>query len=118
MSPKASALKIATMSRKEVAIALEWAREEGWNPAIHDASAFYTADPGGFLLGRLDGEPVATISAVRYGETFGFLGLYIVKISQIGYAPKTRGRWWLSMARGFLVAARFENAIRGSKSGR
>jgi len=31
------------------------------------------------LIGLLDGEPIACISAVRYGESFGFIGFYIVK---------------------------------------
>lgn len=66
-------------------MALEWAAREGWNPGVNDAACFYAADAGGFLVGELDGEPVAVISAVRYGAGFGFLGLYIV-------APSQRGR--------------------------
>ena len=67
------------MSRQQVDIAIQWAAAEGWNPGLHDAVCFYTADPNGFLIGLLGDEPIATISAVKYGETFGFLGLYIVK---------------------------------------
>ena len=73
------------MVREEVDLAIEWAAREGWNPGLHDAEAFYAADPGGFLVGLLDGEPVATLSAVRYGRDFGFMGFYIV-------APQHRGR--------------------------
>ena len=36
-------------------------------PANTDRYAFHAADPGGFLIGRLDGEPVVCISVVRYG---------------------------------------------------
>ncbi|MFB7267866.1 GNAT family N-acetyltransferase, partial [Streptomyces nojiriensis] len=43
------------------------------------------ADPEGFLVGRLDGEPVACISAVRYGGGFGFIGFYIAR-------PAVRGQ--------------------------
>lgn len=72
--------KIKRMSQKEVAeIAIEWAAKEGWNPGLYDAACFYAADPHGFLIGELDGEPVAIISAVAYDELFGFLGFYIVK---------------------------------------
>jgi len=71
---------IRTMSRDEVSsIAIELAVAEGWNPGWHDAEAFYVVDPDGFLVGTLDGEPIACISAVRYDDTFGFIGLYIVK---------------------------------------
>lgn len=67
------------MQREEVNLAIEWAATEGWNPGLHDADCFYAADPTGFLVGLLDEEPIATISAVKYGTSFGFLGFYIVK---------------------------------------
>lgn len=68
-----------TMTRSEVDFAIGLAAEEGWNPGIHDAECFYAADPTGFLIGLLDGEPISSISVVKYGDTFGFLGLYIVR---------------------------------------
>ncbi len=77
--------RVQTMSRAEVDLAIAWAAAEGWNPGLHDADSFVAADPEGFLLGELDGEPIASISVVRYGTGFGFLGLYIVK-------PGFRGR--------------------------
>jgi hypothetical protein len=73
------------MTRAEVAKAVDWAAAEGWNPGLHDADTFQAADPGGFWAGILDGEPVASISLVRYGAHFAFLGLYIVQ-------PACRGR--------------------------
>jgi ribosomal protein S18 acetylase RimI-like enzyme len=79
------AYTIRAMSRQELDLALDWAAAEGWNPGLHDADCFYEADPNGFLLGLLGNEPVATISMVRYGAGFGFLGFYIVK-------PEFRGK--------------------------
>lgn len=71
---------IRKMTREEVAaIAIEWAAMEGWNPGLQDGDAFYSADPDGFLVGMLHGEPIACISAVRYDDSFGFIGFYIVK---------------------------------------
>jgi len=92
-----SGLEIRRASEAELSIAIAWAQNEGWNPGIHDASRFYRADPQGFFIGWLAGEPVATISAVRYGREYGFLGLYIVE-------PRMRGRgygwqlWQAAMA--------------------
>jgi ribosomal protein S18 acetylase RimI-like enzyme len=80
----AAALAIRRMSEADLALALEWAAAEGWNPGLHDARSFYAADPDGFLLGELDGRPVGSVSAVRYGPAFGFLGLYIVKAEHRG----------------------------------
>jgi GNAT superfamily N-acetyltransferase len=68
------------MLSDEVELAIQWARQEGWNPGLHDAACFRAADPDGFFIGMLRDEPVGSISAVRYGEHFGFIGLYIVKL--------------------------------------
>lgn len=81
--------RIGVMSRAELDMALDWARAEGWNPGLHDADAFHAADPEGFLVGLLDGQPVACLSVVRYPGAFGFLGLYIVRPGQRG-----RGFGW------------------------
>ena len=83
MIDKNFTIRIAT--RAEVDIAVEWAAKEGWNPGFHDADCYYSADPNGFLIGFLGNEPIATISAIKYGNTFGFIGFYIVK-------PAYRGR--------------------------
>ena len=77
--------QIRVMTREEVDIAIAWAATEGWNPGLYDADCFYQADPNGFLIGLLGDEPIATISAVKYGDSFGFLGFYIVK-------PEYRGK--------------------------
>lgn len=70
---------VRRMNRKDVDLALDWAAAEGWNPGLADADAFYAADPNGFFVGELDGQPIAVGSAVAYDETFAFCGLYIVK---------------------------------------
>ena len=70
---------IRGMMPAEIGLAVDWAASEGWNPGLHDAECYAEADPHGFLIGVLDGEPVATISAIRYGASFGFLGFYIVR---------------------------------------
>ncbi len=76
---------IRTMTRQELDIAIDWAAAEGWNPGLYDADCFHAADPNGFFVGLLGDQPVATVSVVKYGDTFGFLGFYIVK-------PEYRGR--------------------------
>ena len=71
--------RITTITRSELGLAVDWAAAEGWNPGLHDAKCFYAADSSGFLMGLLAGEPVATLSAVKYGKTFGFVGFYRVR---------------------------------------
>lgn len=70
---------IRRMRREEMDLAVDWAAMEGWNPGLYDADCFYNTDPNGFFVGLLDDEPIGCISAVAYGESFGFLGFYIVK---------------------------------------
>ncbi|HQM46448.1 MAG TPA: GNAT family N-acetyltransferase [Smithellaceae bacterium] len=72
-------LKIRSMTRKEVDLAIEWAAQEGWNPGLHDAECFYAADPHGFFLAEQDGEPVGCVSAVLYNKQFCFAGFYMVR---------------------------------------
>lgn len=72
-------LEIRTLREDEMHIALELARDEGWNPGLEDGRVFYAADPGGFFAGEVSGELVTVISAVRYGNEFGFIGFYICK---------------------------------------
>jgi predicted N-acetyltransferase YhbS len=86
------------MRREELPLALDWAAAEGWNPGLADAACFLAADPDGFLIADLAGEAVGCVSAVRYGDGFGFLGFYIVR-------PGFRGQghglalWRAAMAR-------------------
>jgi len=77
--------EVRRMRAEEVPLAIAWAKEQGWNPGLHDAHCFYEADHNGFFLGLLDGEPIATGSAVTYGDDFAFCGLYIVKEEYRGH---------------------------------
>jgi hypothetical protein len=93
-----SRLSIHPMTRAELDIGIGWAADEGWNPGLHDGDSFHATDPGGFLLGRLDGEPIGMVSAVKYGSGYGFIGFYIMR-------PAWRGQgnglalWQAAMAR-------------------
>jgi len=70
---------IRRMTSADLGLAVEWAAGEDWNPGLHDAEAFFSADPNGFFIAELNGEAVGCISAVAYDESFGFMGFYIVK---------------------------------------
>ncbi|WP_421996347.1 GNAT family N-acetyltransferase [Reyranella sp.] len=90
--------EIGVGSADDVQRMARWAANEGWNPGNTDAQAFFVTDPGAFLIGRLDGEPVTCISVVKYGQANGFLGFYIAR-------PVVRGKgrglptWDAGMAR-------------------
>lgn len=74
-----SDLQIRNLSPSEIAVAVDWAAAEGWNPGLSDAACFAIPDAKGFFVGEIDGEPVATVSCVNYDDRFAFLGFYIVR---------------------------------------
>ncbi len=76
---------IRRLSRAELDTVFQWSALEGWNPGLRDGDGFYAADPQGFFGGFAGGELVGSVSAVAYGQQYGFIGLYIVK-------PEFRGR--------------------------
>jgi GNAT superfamily N-acetyltransferase len=80
-----TSFRITQLSADELSLPIEWATAEGWDPGLHDQACFAVADPTGFHAGWIGDEPVATIAVVKYGATFAFLGLYIVK-------PEFRGQ--------------------------
>ncbi|MDK1288154.1 GNAT family N-acetyltransferase [Pseudoalteromonas umbrosa] len=88
---------IRAMTDDEIGIAIKWAAQEGWNPGHCDAKSYAIADPQGFMIGLLNDEPIAVISAIKYDDSFGFIGFYIVK-------PEYRGQgfgyriWQAAMA--------------------
>jgi hypothetical protein len=89
---------VRRMWPEEVELLRTWATAEGWNPGFHTGPCFLAADPWGFFVGELCGQPVSCISSVAYDDAFGFVGLYIVR-------PESRGRgyglqtWRAGMAR-------------------
>jgi ribosomal protein S18 acetylase RimI-like enzyme len=78
-------LQIARATAADWPIFESWAAGEGWNPGPADGGCFLAQDPEGFFLGRIDGRPVSAVSVVNYGESFSFLGFYLVH-------PDFRGR--------------------------
>lgn len=78
-SASTGSLSVAPATLGDWDLVRSWAAEEGWNPGLADAPAFFAQDPGGFFLGRVDGEPVSAISVVNYDEAYAFLGFYLVR---------------------------------------
>ena len=70
-------MTVRRMTMEELGTVLSWAAEEGWNPGLADAEAFYAADPDGFFVKTVEGTPVAAVSVVNHDNAQAFLGLYI-----------------------------------------
>lgn len=72
-------LVVRNMSRAEVDDLIDWAAAEGWNPGLHDAGLFWSADPAAFVAAELDGELIGGGAITSYDGAFGFMGLFIVR---------------------------------------
>lgn len=72
-------IDVRPATREEVEQIVAWAAEEGWNPSPHDADVYYRTAPESYFVALEDGDMVGGISAVPYGGTFGFIGLFIVE---------------------------------------
>ncbi|MEA2049037.1 MAG: GNAT family N-acetyltransferase [Campylobacterota bacterium] len=73
------ATEVRVLSIEEIQTLIDWAQQEGWNPGLHDSGIFHSVDPSGYFGAFVNGELVGGISAVRYDDTFGFIGFFIVK---------------------------------------
>ncbi|MER5468984.1 GNAT family N-acetyltransferase [Streptomyces sp. NPDC002685] len=78
-SPGPDGLVVSQATLDDWKVVGGWAAEEGWNPGLSDSASFFAQDPGGFFVGRVDGEPVSAISVVNYGADYAFLGFYLVR---------------------------------------
>jgi len=78
-------ITIRTLEQAELRTVLDWAADEGWNPGLHDADAFFAADPDGFLGLDVDGLLTVTVSIARYDGSFAFAGCYICRPDHRGH---------------------------------
>ena len=72
-------IRNATSAAEVRSVIIKLAELEGWRPAIDDPDIYYNTDPSGFFIGELDGKPIGSMSAVKYGQTYAFGGLLIVQ---------------------------------------
>ncbi len=78
-------ITVRVMTKNDLQIVRGWAVKEGWNPGKYEVDPLYAADPSGYKLLEIDGEPVASLASVKHSQNLAFLGLYIVK-------PEFRGK--------------------------
>lgn len=71
-------ISVKIMTKADLATALQWAEKEGWSPGLYELEALYTADPTGYFMLHVDGQPIASLACVRHSHQFAFLGLFIV----------------------------------------
>jgi len=75
----------ATVSNGGIDFIFNNAKREGWEPGLMDLNSFILIDPNGFFIAMKGVEIIGCVSGIRYDETYGFIGYYIV-------IPEQRGR--------------------------
>jgi hypothetical protein len=70
---------IGPMRVDELPVLGDWAEAEGWNPGRSDLAVAWGCHPEAFIALRFHGELVGAGSILPYGDTFGFMGLFIVR---------------------------------------
>ncbi|MCM1981645.1 GNAT family N-acetyltransferase [Lyngbya confervoides] len=59
-----------------------WALRENWNPGCHDLQVYQQQH--GLFVGTVDHQLVGSIAALRYADSFGFIGCYLVDTAYRG----------------------------------
>lgn len=59
-------------------IVLKAMAEEKWRPGLKDAECYLALDPSATLVGEVNGKPVCRVGVMKYGESYAFIGMYIV----------------------------------------
>jgi hypothetical protein len=72
-------IEVRNLYPDEIHIPIEWAREEGWNPGIHDGECEYPVDPEGWFCVLTNDMIIGVGAATNYDDNFSFMGYYIVK---------------------------------------
>lgn len=62
----------------DVELMRRWAVAEGWNPGIHDLDHAYANEPAAFVTLLRGAELVGGGTIVTHGNSFGFMGMFIV----------------------------------------
>lgn len=52
--------------------------KEQWRAGIKDAESILACDPTGSFVGELNGKPVGCLALIKYGDSFAFVGCFIV----------------------------------------
>lgn len=79
--------QVRRVSIDEWQAVLDWACQEKWDLGERDQMSFFNADPEGFFVGYLNGQPTASVSVVNHSSHYAHIGHYLVD-------PKQRGKGW------------------------
>jgi len=84
-NPMPPPFSIRPLTAGDIPQVTEWARAEGFCPGEGDVAIYRQTDRQGLWVGYLEGTPIGCIAGVRYSQSYGFIGLFLV-------TPEHRGQ--------------------------
>ncbi|MFC3800260.1 GNAT family N-acetyltransferase [Cohnella sp. GCM10012308] len=78
-------LRIRTLSGRDLSFAMKLKNIAGWNQTERDWQDYLFYDREGCFLAEYDGKEAGTLTTIRYGDRFGWIGMVLVH-------PEFRGR--------------------------
>ena len=79
------AIEWRLLRRSDVSGAFELSRIAGWNQTEADWLGYLALDAEGCMAAVVDGELAGTVTSIRYGEAFGWLGMLLVHPTHRGH---------------------------------
>ncbi|XP_022808406.1 uncharacterized protein LOC111345395 [Stylophora pistillata] len=75
---KSFEIRLITTEEEMQRFAIEPMAKEHWRPGLKDAECFLACDPTAALVGELNEKPIAIVRISKYGDSFAFIGAYLV----------------------------------------
>ena len=69
---------IRPLKDRDIPLVTKWARDENFAPGQGDLGIYKHTDQQGIWTGLLNDQPIGCISGVKYNNSYGFIGLFIV----------------------------------------
>ena len=71
-------IRLITTEEEMERIVINAMAKEHWRPGLKDAECFLACDPTADFVGELNGKPIGSVRITKYGDSFAFIGAYLV----------------------------------------
>ncbi|OHT14371.1 N-acetyltransferase GCN5 [Tritrichomonas foetus] len=76
--------QVCNIQREEIPDFLRLCHDEGWSPTYEMIESFYKFDKEGLFVGKINGEIVSAIAAIKYRQNYGHISYFVVSKNHRG----------------------------------
>ncbi len=69
---------IRPLKDSDIPLITKWSRKEGFAPGAGDLGIYRHTDQQGLWVGSINKKPIGCIAGVKYNQSYGFIGLFLV----------------------------------------